>query len=128
MQATLRGQDVLLLLATGGGKSVAYQLPALSRDRGFSVVVCPLLALAKDQVEACLERGIDAVAWNSLLSAEQRATLARDLVSDEPSTKLLYTTPEALNTDTLRNVLQEAHAAGNLISLAVDEAHCVSQW
>lgn len=129
VQATLQRRDVLLLLATGGGKSVAYQLPALSRDQaGFSVIVSPLLALAKDQVESCLERGIDAAAWNSLLSEDRRAALASDLVASEPSTRLLYTTPEALRTDALLSVLQEAYQAGTLVSLAVDEAHCVSQW
>ncbi len=126
--ATLDLRDVVVLMATGGGKSVIYQLPALVLDRGFTVVVSPLLALARDQVEACLERNIDAAAWNSLLSDDRKRTLAYDLAADQPSTRLLYTTPEALRTDALLEPLKEAYGNGTLISLAVDEAHCVSQW
>ncbi|PNW72372.1 hypothetical protein CHLRE_16g673393v5 [Chlamydomonas reinhardtii] len=128
IQATLAGQDALVILPTGGGKSVAFQLPCHTRAHGFTVVVCPLLALAKDQVDKCEERGIYAERWNCEVPEPRKASIAKDMVCDEPSLRLLYTTPESLQTPKLLESLKEACANGNLVSFAVDEAHTVSEW
>ncbi|KAG2447299.1 hypothetical protein HYH02_007629 [Chlamydomonas schloesseri] len=128
IQATLAGEDALVILPTGGGKSVAFQLPCHMRAHGFTVVVCPLLALAKDQVDKCDERGIYAERWNCEVPEPRKTSIAKDLVCDEPSVRLLYTTPESLQTPKLLEGLKEACANGNLVSFAIDEAHTVSEW
>ncbi|GIL53905.1 hypothetical protein Vafri_9495 [Volvox africanus] len=126
--ATLAGQDSLIILPTGGGKSVCFQLPCHLRSCGFTVVVCPLIALAKDQVERCDERGIYAERWNCEVSESRKASIAKDMVSDEPSLRLLYITPEGLRHPKLLESLKEACVKKNLVSFAVDEAHTVSEW
>ncbi|GFR47815.1 hypothetical protein Agub_g9592, partial [Astrephomene gubernaculifera] len=126
--ATLSGQDSLIILPTGGGKSVCFQLPCHARDYGFTVVICPLIALAKDQVDKCDERGIYAERWNCEVPEVRKASIAKDIVSDEPSLRLLYTTPESLRQPKLMESLKEACAKGTLVSFAVDEAHTVSEW
>ncbi|KAG2494946.1 hypothetical protein HYH03_006881 [Edaphochlamys debaryana] len=132
IRATLSGQDTLVILPTGGkslcGKSICFQLPPFCRSSGFTVVVCPLIALAKDQVAKCEERGIEAERWNCEVSEAKKASIVRDIVSDEPSLRLLYTTPESLRLPVLLDALKEAHAQGKLVSFAVDEAHTVSEW
>ncbi|KAG2434182.1 hypothetical protein HXX76_007908 [Chlamydomonas incerta] len=128
IQATLAGEDALVILPTGGGKSVAFQLPCHTRAHGFTVVVCPLLALAKDQVDKCDERGIYAERWNCEVPEPRKASIAKDMVCDEPSLRLLYTTPESLQTPKLLDSLKEACTNGTLVSFAVDEAHTVSEW
>ncbi|KAF8066301.1 SAE2 [Scenedesmus sp. PABB004] len=128
VEATLEGRDSLLILPTGGGKSMTFQLPPLARGDCFTVVVGPLMALAQDQVEACLELGIDARLWNSSTSDDARRAVLSDLASDAPELRLLYTTPESLKNPTLRSYLKEAYAAGTLLSFAIDEAHCVAEW
>lgn len=87
IEATLAGRDTLLLLPTGGGKSLTFVLPALARPVGFTVVISPLLALAKDQVEACNEKGIDAALFNSSISDERKAALCTDLACDDPGVR-----------------------------------------
>ncbi|GIL86246.1 hypothetical protein Vretimale_13751 [Volvox reticuliferus] len=126
--ATLAGQDSLIILPTGGGKSVCFQLPCHLRPHGFTVVVCPLIALAKDQVDRCDERGIYAERWNCEVSESRKASIAKDMVSDEPSLRLLYITPEGLRHPKLLESLKEACVKNNLVSFAVDEAHTVSEW
>ncbi|KAF6265510.1 P-loop containing nucleoside triphosphate hydrolase protein [Scenedesmus sp. NREL 46B-D3] len=128
IQATLSGKDSLLILSTGGGKSMTFQLPALAKGNCFTVIVGPLIALARDQVDACLDLGIDARVWNSDTSEDVRKQILSELVSDEPELRLLYTTPEALRNPSLRGYLKEAYEAGTLLSFAIDEAHCVSEW
>ena len=112
----------------GGGKSLAFQLPCLTQEHGFTVVVSPLIALAKDQVNACLDRGIEAELFNSEVAASKRQSILSELCSSEPTLKLVYATPEALQKPDLREALVVAAEGQNMVSFAIDEAHCVSQW
>jgi superfamily II DNA helicase RecQ len=151
-----QGRDVLLILPTGGGKSLCFQLPPLCQDRALTVVVSPLVALAKDQVrllgdaapqlvrheytslckpEACmqvdaaLDRGIDCEVFNSTIPDSRKARVVQGLAAGGDSgTKLLYTTPESLGMPVLRDALREAQQSGCVLRFAIDEAHCVSQW
>ena len=119
--ATLAGRDVFALLPTGGGKSLCFQLPALARE-GLTVVVSPLIALMKDQVDALQVSGVAATFLNSTLGeAEARARL-RGLHRGE--FKLLYAAPERLMLDGWEENLKK----WNVSCLAIDEAHCVSEW
>ncbi|GBF97648.1 ATP-dependent DNA helicase [Raphidocelis subcapitata] len=106
VQATLAGRDSLLILPTGGGKSLSYQLPPVVKGNCFTVVVSPLLALAADQVSKCLDAGIEAAAWNSTTSEAQRRSTFSEICSGEPDLRLLYTTPEALLKPGLRDALK----------------------
>lgn len=128
IDAILGGQDVLVILPTGAGKSLIFQLPPFTRTHMFSVVVCPLIALVKDQVSKCAEKDIEAETWNCEVSESQRASIIKELQSDEPSLRLLYVTPESLRNPALNEALKSAARLGNLCSFAIDEAHCVSQW
>lgn len=116
----LDGNDALVLMPTGGGKSICYQLPALLRE-GTAIVVSPLISLMKDQVEALCANGISAGALNSSNDETENAALRRACM--EGRLKLLYISPEKLLTEA-NYLLRDMH-----ISLfAIDEAHCISQW
>lgn len=116
----LDGNDTLVLMPTGGGKSICYQLPALLRE-GTAVVVSPLISLMKDQVEALCANGISAGALNSSNDETENAALRR--ACTEGKLKLLYISPEKLLAEA-NYLLRDMH-----ISLfAIDEAHCISQW
>lgn len=116
----LNGNDALVLMPTGGGKSICYQLPALLRE-GTAVVVSPLISLMKDQVEALCANGISAGALNSSNDETENAALRR--ACTESRLKLLYISPEKLLAEA-NYLLRDMH-----ISLfAIDEAHCISQW
>lgn len=121
VQAVLSGRDALLILPTGGGKSLCYQVPALMRD-GLTVVISPLISLMKDQVDALERRGIRAAFLNSTLSiadAASRMAQARD-----GTLKMLYMAPERMEAG---RTLQKLVEIG-ISLLAVDEAHCISEW
>ncbi|MFN3956993.1 MAG: DNA helicase RecQ [Tepidimonas ignava] len=123
------GGDALVLMPTGGGKSLCYQIPAIVRQRaglGVTVVVSPLIALMHDQVGALREAGVEAAYLNSTLTPAQAAEVEQRLVRGELT--LLYAAPERLVTPRFVARLQALHAAGRLALLAIDEAHCVSQW
>jgi len=121
MDASLAGRDVVAILPTGAGKSLCYQLPALVRE-GLTVVVSPLIALMKDQVDQLQAAGVAATALNSSLDdAEARRRLA-DL--ENGRTRLLFVAPERL---VLPDFLARL-ARWNVRALAVDEAHCISEW
>ena len=119
--ASLAGQDVFALLPTGGGKSLCFQLPALVRP-GLTVVVSPLIALMKDQVDALQASGVAATFLNSTLGADESRARLRGLHRGEY--KLLYAAPERLMLDGWAENLK----AWNVTALAIDEAHCVSEW
>lgn len=121
IKGILDGRDSLVIMPTGGGKSLCYQLPALCRE-GLTLVVSPLIALMKDQVDSLLEKGIPATMINSALSpAEQRERIAEMKRGDW---KIVYVAPERFGSPSFVNAL-----SGMDVSLvAVDEAHCLSQW
>ncbi|MBI5882337.1 MAG: RecQ family ATP-dependent DNA helicase [Elusimicrobia bacterium] len=120
VEATLAGRDCLMVLPTGGGKSLCYQLPA-AMGRGLVLVVSPLIALMDDQVAAAREAGLAADALHSNLAADHRGEAYRRLAAGK--TDLLYVSPERL---LVGDLLEDA--ASRLILIAVDEAHCVSHW
>ncbi|MGH8055239.1 MAG: DNA helicase RecQ [Stenotrophomonas sp.] len=115
------GNDALVLMPTGGGKSLCYQIPALLRD-GCGIVISPLIALMQDQVEALRQAGVRAEFLNSTLDAETAARVERELLSGE--LQLLYVAPERLLTGRFLSLLERSRIA----LFAIDEAHCVSQW
>jgi len=121
IDAAMNGLDSLVLQPTGGGKSVCYQIPALLQE-GVTLVVSPLIALMQDQVAALQQLGIDAAFLNSTLSSVEQATVYERLGKHQ--IKLLYVAPERLmQTQTLQRL-----ASCDLSLIAIDEAHCVSQW
>ena len=115
------GNDALVLMPTGGGKSLCYQLPALLRE-GVAIVVSPLIALMQDQVDALQQLGVRAACLNSTLDAEAAQVVERQLLAGELD--LLYVAPERLLTPRFLSLLDRAPLA----LFAIDEAHCVSQW
>jgi len=115
------GGDALVLMPTGGGKSLCYQVPALLRD-GVGVVISPLIALMQDQVEALRQVGVRAEFLNSTLDAESASRIERAMLAGELD--LLYVAPERLLTSRFLSLLDRARIA----LFAIDEAHCVSQW
>ena len=119
--AMLSGRDVFAALPTGGGKSLCYQLPAVISD-GLTVVVSPLIALMQDQVDAAVENGVRAVFLNSSMDAEAVSTTWRSLHRGEVD--LLYVSPERLSGADFRAHLAE----WGVSAIAVDEAHCISEW
>jgi ATP-dependent DNA helicase RecQ len=121
IEATLANQDVFALLPTGGGKSLCFQLPALVRD-GLTVVVSPLIALMKDQVDAMQASGVAATFLNSTLDEKEARSRLAGLHRGQ--FKLLYVAPERLMLDSWSENLK----AWNVACIAIDEAHCVSEW
>ena len=121
IENTLAGNDALVVMPTGGGKSLCYQLPALIRD-GIAVIISPLIALMKDQVQALQANGIAAEYLNSSQSFEEQRTIEREC--SEGKVKILYISPERLFAGTYINFLKQLDV--NLF--AVDEAHCISSW
>jgi len=121
----IAGQDALVLMPTGGGKSLCYQIPALARD-GLAIIVSPLIALMQDQVEALQQLGVAAAFLNSSLSVEDNASITSKVLSGE--IKILYVAPERLTVSSFLNLLDEVNTHVGLALFAIDEAHCVSQW
>jgi ATP-dependent DNA helicase RecQ len=117
----IEGGDALVLMPTGGGKSLCYQIPALVRQ-GIGIVVSPLIALMQDQVDALREAGVAAAYLNSSLGAEDQREVERRLLAGELN--LLYVAPERLLTPRFLSLLERTEVA----LFAIDEAHCVSQW
>ncbi|MEI6817638.1 MAG: ATP-dependent DNA helicase RecQ, partial [Bacteroidota bacterium] len=121
INAVLEGKDALALLPTGGGKSICYQVPAMMKD-GICIVISPLIALMKDQVEALKSKGIPAVAiYSGMYKREIDIALDNCVYGN---IKFLYLSPERLASD----LVQMRIAKMNVNLLAVDEAHCISQW
>ena len=123
------GGDALVLMPTGGGKSLCYQVPAIARHRagqGVTLVVSPLIALMHDQVGALDEAGVSAAFLNSTLEGDGARRVERDLLSGR--LVLLYAAPERILTPRFLAMLDSLHERGLLSLIAIDEAHCVSQW
>lgn len=142
VECALRRQSQIIVMATGGGKSLCYQLPALTLG-GTTLVISPLKALIVDQVEALVKKGVSAAFLSSQLTESaktdvlecvlQRSLRSRSKPKDSASWKgkyinLLYCTPEMVQTERFRSILLELHKNKRLTGFAVDEAHCVSGW
>ena len=121
INAVLQKKDVLALLPTGGGKSICFQVPAMMND-GLCLVISPLIALMKDQVENLRRKGITAFAIYSGMSRKEVMNTMK--VAAESNCKFLYVSPERLET----NLFKEYLPSFNINLIAVDEAHCISQW
>ena len=121
VEQLVSGGDALVLMPTGGGKSLCYQVPALLRP-GTAIVVSPLIALMQDQVEALHQLGVRAAFLNSSLGAGEAAEIERGLLAGKYD--LLYVAPERLLTERFLSLLDRSSIA----LFAIDEAHCVSQW
>jgi ATP-dependent DNA helicase RecQ len=121
IEHVLGGGSCLVLMPTGGGKSLCYQVPALCRE-GVALVISPLIALMQDQVDALKQLGIAAAFYNSSLTQEEKQAVRAEATAGR--LKLLYVAPETLNTEAFQGFLGRLEIS----LLAVDEAHCVSQW
>ncbi|WP_288484568.1 DNA helicase RecQ [uncultured Acidovorax sp.] len=129
VEHVIGGGDALVLMPTGGGKSLCYQVPAIVRQRqgkGVTIVVSPLIALMHDQVGALHEAGVDAAFLNSTLDFDATQDVEWRLQTGQIT--LLYAAPERLNTPRFLGLLDSLYDSGNLSLFAIDEAHCVSQW
>lgn len=128
MNAALSGKDVFVLMPTGGGKSLCYQLPALMNE-GVTVVISPLVSLIQDQVDNLWAKEIPCGALTSSTPTQVRNDLMRDLRNSSPLTKLIYVTPEKITRSPAFFDLLTSLASRNMLQrFVIDEAHCVSQW
>lgn len=130
INATMSGRDVFVLMPTGGGKSLCYQLPAVctsGHTRGVTIVVSPLLALMNDQVTALRNKNIDAELWNSENNDNHAIRSRLNAIGDKPC--MLYVTPEKLvESARLKDTLSRLYEAEELARFVIDEAHCISTW
>ncbi|MES2413080.1 MAG: DNA helicase RecQ [Pseudomonadota bacterium] len=125
----IAGGDALVLMPTGGGKSLCYQIPAIARQNaghGVTIVISPLIALMHDQVGALHEAGVSAAFLNSTQGFEESSALEKQMLRGELT--MVYAAPERLNTPRMKDLLRSLHERGKLSLFAIDEAHCVSQW
>jgi len=128
INSIMSGKDVLVIMAAGGGKSLCYQLPAVLRD-GITLVVSPLLSLIQDQVMGLAALGIPAHMLTSTTNKEIEKFIYKALEKGEGELKILYVTPEKISkSKRFMSKLEKCHHAGRLSLVAIDEAHCCSQW
>lgn len=141
VQCFLQGKSSIVVMATGGGKSLCYQLPAVAKG-GTTIVISPLIALMRDQVEALKKKGVAAECINSSNKEKENVKvmermLGRSMDTSKKSTKeenillpitLVYCTPELLHTQRFHNILKELYDTNRLSGVAIDEAHCMSSW
>ncbi|CAF3835447.1 unnamed protein product [Rotaria sordida] len=120
--------DVFISFPTGAGKSLCYQFPAVYKEDGLSLVISPLLALIQDQVKALNDKQIVARTLNSTLSQQEKKIVLGDLMQRQPTTRLLYITPELAATQSFLSIIKRVHQRKLINYLIIDEAHCVSQW
>ncbi|CAN1804893.1 ATP-dependent DNA helicase Q-like 4A [Linum perenne] len=128
INATMSGYDVFVLMPTGGGKSLTYQLPALVCP-GITLVISPLVSLIQDQIMHLLQANIPAAYLSANMEWSEQQEILNELCSDYCRYKLLYVTPEKVaKSDALLRKLESLNARGMLARIVIDEAHCVSQW
>lgn len=121
IQTILEGKDSLVIMPTGGGKSICYQIPALIFD-GITIVISPLISLMKDQVDGLIDMGIPATLLNSTVDPRELEQRAREIIRGRY--KLIYIAPERLETSLMTDIISRC----KISHVAIDEAHCVSQW
>ncbi|KAF8349509.1 P-loop containing nucleoside triphosphate hydrolase protein [Amanita rubescens] len=121
IESAMKGLDVFVVAPTGMGKSLCFQIPAISAESGISIVVSPLLALIKDQIEKLRSKAVAASALSSATRKEEKNEIMKDLSSGEPTIKLLYITPERLCTSDFMSLLKHLYEKGKINRLVVDE-------
>ncbi|XP_006121339.2 ATP-dependent DNA helicase Q1 [Pelodiscus sinensis] len=128
INATMAGKDIFLVMPTGGGKSLCYQLPAACSE-GFTLVICPLISLMEDQLMVLEQLGISATLLNASSSKEHVKWVHAEMLDKNSQLKLIYVTPEKIaKSKMFMSKLEKAYQAGRLTRIAVDEVHCCSQW
>lgn len=128
INTTMSGLDCILIMPTGAGKSLCYQLPAVV-STGITLVISPLVSLMEDQLIALEKREVSAVMLNASSSKEQVNSVYADMVTKKPNLRLLYVTPEKLaKSKRFMNKLEQCYKVGSLVRIAIDEVHCCSQW
>ncbi|KAG6939587.1 RecQ like helicase [Chelydra serpentina] len=128
LNATMAGKDIFLVMPTGGGKSLCYQLPAVCSE-GFTLVICPLISLMEDQLMVLEQLGISATLLNASSSKEHVKWVHTEMLDKNSQLKLIYVTPEKIaKSKMFMSKLEKAYQAGRLTRIAVDEVHCCSQW
>ncbi|XP_028914131.1 ATP-dependent DNA helicase Q1 isoform X1 [Ornithorhynchus anatinus] len=128
INATMAGREIFLVMPTGGGKSLCYQLPAVCSP-GFTLVICPLISLMEDQLMTLERLGISAASLNASSSKEEVRRIHAEMARETSALKLLYVTPEKIaRSKAFLARLEKAYEAGTLARIAVDEVHCCSQW
>ncbi|XP_004771841.1 ATP-dependent DNA helicase Q1 [Mustela putorius furo] len=128
INVTMSGKEVFLVMPTGGGKSLCYQLPALCSD-GFTLVICPLISLMEDQLMVLKQLGISATMLNASSSKEHVKWVHAEMVNKNSKLKLIYVTPEKIaKSKMFMSRLEKAYEARRFTRIAVDEVHCCSHW